>query len=716
MAVNVKLGVDLGSFNQNINQAKQQIKSFDAALKFAESSFKATGDAEAAMTTKTQALNGKLQTQKRMVEQYSQALQQMRTAGVDPMNASYTKLQTQMLNAQAAMMDTQAALNGLDGSQKQAANSADNLTKSVNSIGKKMSLDQVIGGINKITDGLENAGKKALQLGEQIFSAVMDKARWADDSQTMALMYGIDLDTFLRMQKLVTNGMDTSVDAMLGAQGRLKKGIGSNSNAVMKVLDELGVTTRTWSKTEENGIIRVRTLKDQNEVFWEAGQALMAMGNAYDKEYAAQTLFGKSWKELVPLFKEYKSLEEYNEALGGVKVTSEEDVNALAELNDKISTLKGNLDTLSTDILATLAPALSEGADALNGVLSTILEYLKTDAGKEQLQKLGDTISGLFTDLSKVNPEDVVNNFVTVFNKLTSALEFIKKNWSAIVDGIKAIGVAFGALKIGEGVLEGLRLINGFKNLTGAGGEDPTQTTGTKTGGLNSKIMSGIGAMVVVDWDPSRVREIEKETGRKRDALAKYLDELNGSNLYELQQEWENNKTNNGGGNFLQQVMDSPKNLAKVVWDALTNKGKAGDWSGANGDDWSVKVKPEAEEGSAEALEEQIGAVTVPVNLQITGFGGSAFGGGGGGGLDPLRQAIFGRMNGFANGIPWINNTQLALLHRGERVLTASENKNYTFNNNTYFGSVNLNNGTQVEQLADAIGRNNRKQSRAYGA
>ncbi|MBR2853763.1 MAG: hypothetical protein IKE81_05500 [Clostridia bacterium] len=463
MAVNVKLGVDLGSFNQNINQAKQQIKSFDAALKFAESSFKATGDAEAAMTTKTQALNGKLQTQKRMVEQYSQALQQMRTAGVDPMNASYTKLQTQMLNAQAAMMDTQAALNGLDGSQKQAANSADNLTKSVNSIGKKMSLDQVIGGINKITDGLENAGKKALQLGEQIFSAVMDKARWADDSQTMALMYGIDLDTFLRMQKLVTNGMDTSVDAMLGAQGRLKKGIGSNSNAVMKVLDELGVTTRTWSKTEENGIIRVRTLKDQNEVFWEAGQALMAMGNAYDKEYAAQTLFGKSWKELVPLFKEYKSLEEYNEALGGVKVTSEEDVNALAELNDKISTLKGNLDTLSTDILATLAPALSEGADALNGVLSTILEYLKTDAGKEQLQKLGDTISGLFTDLSKVNPEDVVNNFVTVFNKLTSALEFIKKNWSAIVDGIKAIGVAFGALKIGEGVLEGLRLINGSK-------------------------------------------------------------------------------------------------------------------------------------------------------------------------------------------------------------------------------------------------------------
>ena len=62
-----------------------------------------------------------------------------------------------------------------------------------------------------------------------------------------------------------------------------------------------------------------------------------------------------------------------------------------------------------------------------------------------------------------------------------------------------------------------------------------------------------------------------------------------------------------------------------------------------------------------------------------------------------------------------MDNTRLALLHRGERVLTASENRHYTFNNNTYFGSVNMNNGTQVEQLADAIARNNQKQSRAYG-
>ena len=66
MAVNVKLGVDLGDFKTGISEAKEQLKTFDAALKYAEASLKATGDAESAMTTKTEALRGKLETQKKI--------------------------------------------------------------------------------------------------------------------------------------------------------------------------------------------------------------------------------------------------------------------------------------------------------------------------------------------------------------------------------------------------------------------------------------------------------------------------------------------------------------------------------------------------------------------------------------------------------------------------------------------------------------------------
>ena len=73
-------------------------------------------------------------------------------------------------------------------------------------------------------------------------------------------------------------------------------------------------------------------------------------------------------------------------------------------------------------------------------------------------------------------------------------------------------------------------------------------------------------------------------------------------------------------------------------------------------------------------------------------------------------------MTGFANGLPFVPwDGYIAMLHRGERVLTASQNRNYTYNNHNYFGNVNLNNGMEVDALADSIAKQTRKQSRGYG-
>ena len=70
-----------------------------------------------------------------------------------------------------------------------------------------------------------------------------------------------------------------------------------------------------------------------------------------------------------------------------------------------------------------------------------------------------------------------------------------------------------------------------------------------------------------------------------------------------------------------------------------------------------------------------------------------------------------------ANGLPYVPfDGYMAMLHRGERVMPARENKSYTYNSNTYFGSVNLNNGLEVDSLADAIARRNAKTRRGYGS
>lgn len=720
MAVNLELGVDLGSFNQGINQAKAQISAFNATLKFAESSFKATGDAEAAMTSKTTALNGKLQAQKSMVQQYAKALEQMRKNGVDQTSEAYLKMQRNMILAQASMNDTQSALNGLNSSQQEAAQSADKLTQSVQGISKKVSLDQVIGGIDRITDGLERAAQKAIQFGEKLWATIMDSAKRADDTATMAEMYGIDLQTFKRMQALVAGGMDTSVDAMLSSQDKLKKGIGNGTKAVIESLEELGLAFESGKGA------KTLITEDTLDLMFRAGQAIMAYGDGVEaeakQEAQAQALFGKSWKELVPLFKQYNTVEEYRAALNGVSISSEDATKNAAELADRVGLLENTWTSLKDEIIGAVAPGLTAGADALNNVLSTILEYLQKPEGQEMLTKLGESVAGLFDDLANVNPEDVVSNFVTVFDQLTKGLEFLANNWDKVVNGIKEIGIAFGLLKIGEGVLEGLRLINGFRSLLGGG----SGATAGAAAGIGGKLLATsvgtaitgtaatVGATITPYLGPIAAIPMVLED---QTALFRTLrnggswEEAGNAAIKEVEASVKN--AGNAWADWWDHIVNDPKRLAEVIYKELKGNG-GGDWSGENGDDWSVKVKPEAEEGSAESLSEQIGAVTVPVKLSMIGTGAGAIAVGGGHGSDVIKAKFFG--GGFANGIPWVNETQLALLHRGERVLTASENKSYTFNSNTYFGNVNLNNGMQIDALSESLAKQNRRQSAAYGA
>ena len=734
MAVNLKLGVELGDFQQNINTAKAQIKEFDAALKQAESRFKATGDAESAMATKTSQLTAKLQAQKKMVDEYRAALQKADENGVSKLNAEYIKLQTQMLNAEAAMYDTQTALNSLTMSEKEAAQGADTLTKSVNGIGKKISLDQVIGGIDKITGGLENAARKAVDLGQKLWDMIMDSAQRADDQATMAEMYNIPLQKYKQMLALEANGLDTTTDAILSSQKKLNSNIGKGSTETLNTLRELGLLYESGKGVE------TFVTQDTVEMFWLAGQAMLKMGEGFDKESKSMSLFGKGWNELVPLFKTYKSLEEYEAALGEVNITSAETTTNLTELNDKVGELQNTWTTLKDEIIGQVAPGLTDAAGALNSVLSTVLEYLQKEEGQEMLKKLGESVAGLFDDLSKVNPEDVVSNFVTVFDKLTSGLEYLADNWESIVEGIKAIGVAFGLLKISEGVLEFLKLINGAKTLFGSGASFGTGGGGGGLlGGVGGKLLAtgagvgvtgalATGAAALTMFDPTGLTAIIPSVLEDQTAFLRTL--RNGGSLEEAAAESGKavkeafNGATNAWKDWGNDLIEVPKRLAISVWNDLFG-GNKGDWSGENGDDWSaqVKIEPKTDEEAAAEISAQIGTVSVPVKLVIMGGNGSSgvsYGGaaGGGGGLADYwyEQEFGGFRPGYANGIRYVPDTRLAWLHPGETVTPAREISSRNFSSNLYVEKMVMNNGTDAAGLAAAMAAAQRATMNGYGS
>ena len=692
MAVNVKLGVDMSAFKSGIQEANAQLKTFDAQLKFAETTFKKTGNAEAAMATKTDALSNKLKVQKSVVQQYEKALQDMKNAGVDPASKSYQQMQAAMLNMQSAANETEIALNGLSTSQLTAATTADKLTQSVNSIGKKISLDQVISGINKITGALENAAKKAAEVGKEIWNNMMMSAERGDQIATNAAILGMDVEDYQRYVKVFNTVGEITINEWRNAKKKIEKAMTDPSNDQKDALKALGINM--IDKIPIEGIRGAYKLvaRDWEDVFWDVadeltnrvknGKLTEAQADVY-----AQAILGNKYDLYKPLLN--LGREEFNKELEEQLVLDQESVNKLATLNDEIIELKSNFETLQDKVLAGLAPALTAGAEALSDLLGKLMQYLDTPEGQQMLENLGTAVSGLFEDLSNIDPQAVVEGFSSVFEKIVGGLEWLVDNKETIFHALEWIVGGWATLKLTGGALDVLKVINGAKGLVaGSGGAEATAAAAASSSGTG--FWAGVGnvAAVATMVYPTMKKLVEEGITNIsfKDVGKTGLDIIGGE----------------GTGDLLDKV----KPVGKIsVQDAVYKELGLGGGGDSGGHGFAVPVEPVAPENSAEIIREEIGTVTVPVSLdwrpsyqqgyqqQVPGFG------------------------GHANGLPFVpTDNYLALLHRGERVLTASENKHYTYNNNTYFGSVNLHNGLEIDALTESIARNNRRKNSGYGA
>ena len=758
MAVNMKLGIDVSAFKSGITQANAQLKTFDAELKFAETTLKKTGDAEAALSQKTESLNKKLNVQKDVVKQYEKALEDMRKNNVDPMSASYQKMAAAMLNAQSAANETEIQLRELNSTQQVTATTADKLTQSMNGIDKKISLEQVRSGIKSITDGLERAAEKAIQFGEKLFSVIMESAQQADDIGTMAERLGL---TEKEIQQINYNAERFEVTAeQLGTTWKkVKKNMASDNKEIVEGFAELGVQTHQIIPSKYENIIG--EARDYKDVFWETGEALLKMTDASKQEALAQKLLGRSWDELLPLFK--KGREVYEEALEKAPTASAEAIENLADLNARMAELEASWNTLKLEALGKIAPALEKGANAIANLLDKVTVYLQTDAGQELLERLGTAVSGLFDDLSKISPEDVVNNVTSVLTGLTSGLEWLSKNWESVKNALIWIVGGWATLEIGGGILDIVKVVGGLAELTGvkAAGKAAGAAWGgafakaviaaapwlvglitllTPSGTGNDDLVDANGNLTEVGQQLENERIAEEERLANRTDRERWLEEMaakyNGTMgisavnmmmfghdpIYEaIQDYWDKYRTGTAtteDWQYLQGAMDSKKweqfmQVAKFMYsldstvedlpdEAFGFNESFDEWLKNNENGVPIVIDPVVPEGTAGAIAEEVGPVLLPVQLVVQEL------------TDEEAAELF---KPKANGLPFVPyDGYLAMLHKGERVMTASQNRSYTYNSNTYFGSVNLNNGLQVDALAESIARNNRRKNSGFGS
>ena len=775
--IGVKMGVTgVAQFKQSMNQAQQSVKTLDAELKLNEKQLQATGDKTAYMQQKSKLLQQQIAAQNTVIKQGQQALAAMEKNGVAPASAAYQKMQRQVLEAQAALLDMQGGLNSVGSTAQETTQKTDKLADSLNGINKKVNFDVVLGGIGKITDGMEAAARRVEHLAGNIWNTMLEAAAWADDLGTEAELYGMSTEE-LQRRKQVSEIIQTPVEAMEKAKQRLNKILHEMSDTTMETLQQLGFVVS--GKFGEKAFTPEWLSADTPEKkLFKIGEALLSLNDEMQQSAIAQSLLGESWQTMLPLFNAGET--KYNELLEAQNVVSQENVDRLAELSTKVKEMDSQWNTLKRTVEGEVAESFSTLAGAVGDVLRQFNEYLATPEGQQKLNDLGEALSSIFGDLSDTDVSGAVNLLGTALDKVTEGLRYIADNKKEIVEGITGIGIAFAGLKFAE-LLGGLAQgANALKQLFGGGGKSAggasapavVPTTNGSAAASNSafvagakKFLSQAGGLLVDASPLAFLFDSVRQTIENNQATREWMQEAQ-EYAAAREQEVENLQ---GGADF---------ETLKAVWKRLSeaissgNAGKSGAFLADFADmysRWTYEDFPELDavfdnisEETADkftgmmekalsgenldpyAVIDMLNAIMLQLDTAISEQGDglkvktapelpedaaeqlqqklSSYQ------LEVMVAPILGRMgaslgyslgvDGFhANGLPFVPfDGYIAALHKGERIVPAEVNKSRTFTSNVYFDHTSLHNGVDVEGLAARISEANRHWAAGFGS
>ena len=444
--VNVKVGVSgVAQFKADITKTKDSLKTLDAQLALNEKQFRNTGDAEEYMRTKAEKLKEKLEAQKSIAESAQTALENMTKNGVDKSSKSFQDMLRTLVQVKSDMLDTETQIKSVGTSAETASTDTEKMNEELKNVGKNVSWENVTSSISKITDGMEKAARTAIRMGKNIARSMMDSTEWADDLLTRSTQFGIGVEELQKMER-VAEFVDTEVDTILTARDRLAKNHGNLSEA-------LGIT--------EDG-------KSMDDLFWEAGNAIMAMTDEMEQSEAAQKVFGKSWRELAPLFA--KGRTEYESMMESQNVLTKEQVEKLGKADDAIKSVKQQVEQMKNEFWA-------NNADKVTDMLQWLVDH------KEEVKNALIVIGGGFGLLKLA--EHAANLI-----KLKEGLKTLGLFGGAGGGGLGGVGQTIGAeagssflssLKAGlPGVIGASLIAAGFAWAAGQRNNNPEAVRGTE--------------------------------------------------------------------------------------------------------------------------------------------------------------------------------------------------------------------------------------------
>ena len=432
MAVDIgpKIGIDgEAEFRKSLQNINQQLKTLGSEMSAVTSAFGDNADSEDALAAKTSVLNKQIEAQQKKIDELNKGL----TASAE----KYGENDTRTLKWQQAVNNANAELSSMKNQLSKTNDELDDSGKKSEEAGSKFEkLKSVTSGLGSALSvaakGIAAMGAAAASAATAVGAMVKTAAYNADDINTMAKQYSMSVEDIQKFQ-YATEQIDVPLETLTGSMQKLTKNMATASKGTgdaYEAFAALGVEI-----TNQDG-----TLRDRNEVFNEAINALANIENETQRDAYAMQIFGKSAADLNPLIlggaDALKTLGDQAESAG--LILEQDQLDTLNLLSDAIDTFKATLagtgNLLSTEFAAPMADALNQitgyiqeltsafaeggfpaladkASEVLTDILATFNEYLPkvVEFGTEIILKMIDGLTEMMPDIISTATEIIIS-------------------------------------------------------------------------------------------------------------------------------------------------------------------------------------------------------------------------------------------------------------------------------------------------------------------
>lgn len=460
MAETIGAKLDLqgeAQFRQAVKDINQNLRTLSSSLDLAKTRFEGQEESIEGLTEKQKALQNVYDQQVEKVKQVRAALEQA-TAKYGDADVKTLKWQEDLNKAEIALEKTRKELDSTntkisqfsteaDKAEEKTQDVAEGFSKTndkisglgdvLNALGSKFGIS-LPSEINNTLNGLVSVDAKTLALTSSMaaLAAAMVKAEkalinltkesaaYADDILATSTITGIATEA-LQEYTYAAELLDVSVDTLTGAQTRLIRSMTSaqeRTTAQVDAFNKLGVS---YQNTDG-------TLRDVQDVFADAIDALGQMSNETERDSIAMELMGKSARDLNPLISAgSKRMAELAEEAHNVGyVLDDEALNALGGVDDAMQRFNRTTEAAKNKLAVEFAPSMTEAMETLTGLVQDLGTALADSGAVSAFGSILESAVGLLSPLGEA--EDRAGTLTDALKPLAMLLAGIADTMTVI--------------------------------------------------------------------------------------------------------------------------------------------------------------------------------------------------------------------------------------------------------------------------------------------